>query len=369
VLRFDLPTAQRAFFEQPAEQYSGVAWPVFAAVFLATMVVGVYFATATERTGIEMLITYGGEQSVLREFRQQFGASNPYVYAGFVITQVVGPMLIMVAANLWKSNGRLVWGAAALAMFGLLVFTATASLSKAPIIVVILYILANRFLSKWKGGKIRKTAIIVPVTAMLSLGTLGYALTYGESASDALNDTISRIFIAPLVSVHGYLHVYPNIVPFADGLGIGLIARFLGVQNFVTPDVTVGTIIAGPNTGFNSIWSADLWANFGWAGVILGSTFVGAAMLFLDRWCLVRKRSAIMVALYAFMLVSSTQLSEASIFTMLLSGGLVIAPVLAWLLEMGDAGRQTIDGRETKNLGPETGKACKPIALPEGVSD
>ncbi|MGH7294341.1 MAG: hypothetical protein ACRELB_05385 [Polyangiaceae bacterium] len=334
VMQFDMHAAQRRFFEQPAEQRSSVALPVFGAIFLATAVVGVYFVTATEHTGLEMLINYGGEQRILRTFSEEFGAANPYAYAGTVINWVIGPMLIMVASNLWRSNRRLAWAAAAAAVFVLLVFTSTASLSKAPIIMVMLYILTNGFLSKWDGGKIKPRAIAIPVAVMLALGTLGYALTYGKSIGDALDDTISRIFVVPLVSVHGFLYVYPNVVPFANGMGIGLVARMFDVPNFVTPDAIVGTLASGPNTCFDSIWTTDLWANFGWAGVFVGGAFVGALLLFLDRWCLMRKRTAVTVALYAFMLVSSTQLTEASIFTMLLSGGLATAPILAWLLEI-----------------------------------
>ncbi len=135
-LGFDIHAAQKRYFSQPAEQRSAVAVPVFVAIFMATIVVGIMFITATEHTGIEMLITYGGEQRILRTFREQFGAANPYAYAGTVINWVVGPILIMVAANLWRSNARLASGVSALAMFGLLVFTSTASLSKAPIIML-----------------------------------------------------------------------------------------------------------------------------------------------------------------------------------------------------------------------------------------
>ncbi len=204
--------------------------------------------------------------------------------------------------------------------------------------------------------------MVVPVAVMLALGTLGYALTYGKSVGDALDDTISRIFVVPLASVHGFLYVYPHVVPFANGLGIGLMAKLFSVQDFVTPDAIVGTLVSGPNTCFDSIWTTDLWANFGWAGVFIGSAFVGALLLLLDRWCLMRKRTAVTVALYSFMVVSSTQLTEASIFTMLLSGGLATAPLLAWLLEIGEGGGSPVlarlrGARARASLAPASGPA------------
>src|SRR5205823_1255932 len=85
--------------------------------------------------------------------------------------------------------------------------------------------------------------------------------------------------------------------------------------------------------GFNGFWSTDLWASFGYPGVIVGSAFVGAFMVLLD-WLTLRWlwKTELVVALYAFLIVDSVRAGSVSIFTMLASGGLALAPLLAALI-------------------------------------
>jgi hypothetical protein len=348
IARFSIPDEQRRFFGASLGS-AAVNVPRYVVIFVATLALGLLFVGSTEQTGIEMLVTHGGEQALLRRFRNEFRESNPYSYAGFVITYVIGPMLMMMAINVWRRERKPAWAAAAAVMLGLLVVTSTASLAKAPIVVLMLYVLANQFLSNWGGKQIRIVQVAVPAVLVLGLGALGYALTYGHGPAEAFEDTIDRIFVIPLMCVHAYLYVYPNVVDFEHGMGIGLVAKLLDTPAYTSPAAVVGYAVTHSNSTSEAIWSTDLWANFGWPGVIIGSAAIGALMVSLDRWCLLRPRGPATIALYAFFLVSSIHVAEVTIFTMLLSRGLIIAPLLAWLLEAGLASpgqaRESIGGR------------------------
>ncbi|MCC6652924.1 MAG: hypothetical protein IT348_17350 [Candidatus Eisenbacteria bacterium] len=344
LLQFRLGEAQRHFFSQiTVVDARVVRWPVFGAVLVFSVVAAIYYIGGSERTGIEMLVSHSREAVTLRDFRQEVGATNPFSYVGFLAGQVTGPFLLMITIAMWLRTRGLVWAMLALGLVVLIFLAATMSLSKAPIIVVALYVMLAVFVGRWDGGRVRLTHVVAPAGLVLALGSLGYVLTYGKSAAHALEDTVDRLVVVPLVSVHGFLHVYPDLVPFQNGLGIGTIAKLADVSGYVSPSLVVGTVIAGQGVCADSIWSVDLWANFGWPGVILGSAGVGGILAFLEYWCLLQSRTVVSVAVYAFLLGATTRLAEGSIFTMLLSGGLVLVPVLGWFLDRSWHARKTLE--------------------------
>lgn len=329
VLQHRTSDAQRRFFSQPMSAGTEVLRPfAFAFTLIVSVVAALYYISASERTGIEMLVAHSQEVVTLRTFRQDFGATNPYSYVGFLAGQVTMPVLLMVAVALWIRTRSWAWALLVFGMTAIIFVAVTMSLSKAPIVVVAIYVMLAVFLGRWDGARLRVREVVLPAVVVLLLGSAGYAATYGSSASDSLGDTLDRLFVVPLISVHGFLHVYPDLVPFHEGLGIGTVAKLAGVSNYVSPPLIVGTAIAGQGVCADSIWSVDLWANFGWPGVLLGSAGVGGVLVLLENWCLHQARTAVNVAVYAFLMGATARLAEGSIFTMLLSGGLVIVPLL-----------------------------------------
>src|ERR1019366_9712971 len=119
------------------------------------------------------------------------------------------------------------------------------------------------------------------------LGLLGYYITYELRASEAAVWTVNRLVLAPQVGVDSFLFVYPYILPFNHGLGIGLVGRVFGWQYFRNPPAEVAFIMTGNlHTTFNAFWSTEMWASFGYAGVVIGSFVVGAVLCGLDAWLL-----------------------------------------------------------------------------------
>lgn len=335
-LRFDVVETQQHFFEQTAGAVTGLRVPVYVALVIPTFVVGVLYATSTERTGIEMLFEFGGEHDMLSAYRVAFATENPYAYGGAMVNQLFGPVLMSIAFNMWRIERKAVWGVVALALFGMLVMTSTASLHKAPLIILIFHVFANFFFLRTRSPRIPVRAVLGTTGIVAAVGTAGYALTYGQSALDALGSTVSRVFIAPIVAIHAYLHVYPGLIDFNYGLGIGLIAKIADVKDYLNPPVLVGRLTAGPNVCFNGLWSTEMWAAFGWPGVIVGSMCVGALLVVLDRWAMARRRTATSVALFSWLVIASVGLGEGSIFTAMLSGGIGLVVPLSWLLEAGE---------------------------------
>jgi len=163
------------------------------------------------------------------------------------------------------------------------------------------------------------------------LGSVGYYLTYDMGADDAVQATVDRVFVVPQQVVDWFLYVYPRMIDFNHGLGIGLVAKIFGTRDYVNPPFAVCGIITGdPRGSANGVWSTEFWAMFGYPGVIIGSAAVGALMVLLDRWCLERPRTATAAALYAYLIGATLTVPSMSIFTALLSGGLGSAPIFIW---------------------------------------
>src|SRR5262249_21254436 len=156
---------------------------------------------------------------------------------------------------------------------------------KAPIVILLFYYLANRYLNKGRQGVSSRFSAVAATVTIVGV-SLGYYATYGYQGAEAIRETLSRIFVAPLVGVQSYLFVFPNVLAFHYGAGIGLIQRLLGVRDLLDPPVAVAAIVSGPDVCFNTMWTADMWAAWGWPGVFVGALIVGALVVWLDRWCL-----------------------------------------------------------------------------------
>jgi hypothetical protein len=201
--------------------------------------------------------------------------------------------------------------------------------------MLLLFVVASFYVSSQRYPAVDRRIAVGAVAVILIVGTAAYVATTSLDVFDSVRFVLDRVFLIPQEALDAFLHVYPYEVPYSGGLGVGLFARLAGVTDYQSPALLVGYLSTGSaRVDLECFWACDLWANFGYVGVAIGSVFVGALVVSLDRWCLrVMKRTAVGSALYAFMLVQSIQIVHVSIFTMLLSGGFVIAPLIAWFLD------------------------------------
>lgn len=332
ILQLDIPTAQEKFFNAQIPVEDAADRSFYFSLLVPAVLIALAYVFAQGTSGFEMLLSAAGNYDKIREFRLGFYDQNPYQYAGSIVNNSIGPILLLTALNTHAISRRPMWRLVSLGLFATLFLTATAALHKAPVVVLILHVLVNRFIRTGEARRLVRFA--VPALAILvPLIVVGFVVTYGQGTSAALESTGMRIFVAPIVGVHAFLFVYPDVLPFNNGLGIGLLAKIYGVQYYVNPPVVVGQIVAGPNVVLDCIWSSEMWAAWGDIGVLLGSVAVGALIVSLEWWCLRQARSTTSIATYAFLIVVGIAVPELSIFTVLLSGGLVIGPTVARFLE------------------------------------
>jgi len=285
-----------------------------------------------------ILTLAGRSPGAITEFRYGSGAAfGLMLYPLSIFATVVGPLLLLITINVARTSLGPERKAALLMILALslaLLLTAASTLQRAPVVMLLLFVVASLYVSSRRYPAVDRRIALMAVGAILVVGTAAYLATTSLDVLDSVRFVLDRVFLIPQQALDAFLHVYPYEIPYSGGLGVGLFARLAGVTDYQSPALLVGYMSTGSaRVDLDCFWACDLWANFGYFGVAIGSVFVGALVVSLDRWCLhVMKRSAVGSALYAFLLVQSIQMVHVSIFTMLLSGGFVIGPVIAWFL-------------------------------------
>jgi hypothetical protein len=307
------------------------------------LIIGITIATALVVAlppGVSGLLTLaGGSPSAIYQFRQTSGQNlGLFAYPLSVFGGVVGPLLLLVTINLARSSlrqERLVVFVLLIAATTALLLISASTLQRAPIIFLLLFALMGWSVSSSQYPSAQRWVMAALAAIVLVGGAATYVFTYSIGGSEALREVLERLYLAPQQSLDAFLHIYPSEVAFSGGAGIGLISRVLRLPDYQSPALLAGYLSTdAPRIDLNCYWACDLWANFGYVGVVLGSFLVGGVLVSLDRWCLLgMKRTAAGCALYAFMLIQATQVASISFFTMLFSGGLILAPALAWVLE------------------------------------
>jgi hypothetical protein len=330
---FELPQLQRAFFGQKPDpappRMVGFLVLIGMAIGLALL-----FTFGAGRTGWELLAEEARNERVLREFRLAYVDENPFYYVGSYAKNLLLPVAMLTALNLAAFGGRRRWAAAGWGLFGMLLLTSIANLHKLPVIIALLFVLLNRSLRTSRNEITGFRPLLLPGVIILLVGPILYFVTYDLTGQDAFAATLTRIMVVPQACLEGFLHVYPSKLPFNHGLGIGLVSKLLGSRSYVSPPFAVGEYISGdPNVSANAFWSSEMWAAFGYAGVVLGSMFTAGFLVSLDALMLRRRRTAMSAATYAYLVVASLAVPSVSILTAMLSGGLALAPLLLTLLD------------------------------------
>lgn len=307
---------------------------LFYVLALGSCVGAVAYAFGAGRTGAEVLLASGEDTASLRSFRQSFATDNPYGYVGALINNVVGPLSLLIALNRAKLRRNAANIALAGALMVCLLLSSLASLQKAPIALLLLVVVLNFYWIQRGESRVRIRIWLAAAGVVVLVGLVGYMVTYHLSVSEAASWTRDRILVIPVAGVDAFLWVYPDKVEFNGGMGIGMLARLAGETDYISPPLLVGAIMAREGTSLNAFWSTELWAAFGYPGVIFGSFIVGAAMITIDRWALSFRRSELAAAQYAVLMVIAIKMLSTSFFTALLSGGLILTPMIAAALIM-----------------------------------
>jgi hypothetical protein len=262
-------------------------------------------------------------------FRLNFADSPNYLYR--LVLAAVAPMFVI--WGLWSGISNRSWllPLAASLLFAITLIGEIELLSKAPpvffvvqLMLAALLTLTNRI--TWKlvllGGL--SVFIIVYVTTRLIIvfpaGMSPIAFVY------------SRLFEVESQTLLEYFATFPQIHPHTWGANIAPIAALKGVPFVPGYNVVAYTWFGSHDITNPSVFIADAWAAYGYAGVILFSVAAGAICRSIDIAFLAPGKSVVGIAVLAATFAGVLMLMTKALNTALLSGGLLLAPILAAIL-------------------------------------
>jgi oligosaccharide repeat unit polymerase len=304
-------------------------WPLLSVMVVVTLFMA-WVSVAEKHLSViaGYLLVAGGEVDKIA-YRQQYGGSEIYIYR--VLVNSIAPMLIVWGALAgWT---RRWWPLIAVATL-LLVATVLGkldTLSKAPIalfliqLVLVVYLVFRNTIT-WRGvlAGLGVTLIVFYPIIRLSIPEL--------DSSEVLSFFYYRAFDISNEAVLEFFGAYPGRLPHAWGSNIHLLAKILGLEYAPSFD-SVSRVWRGTGgSTTTAMFIADAWADFSFAGVIVFSIVAGVICRAIDLALLARGKTVIAVAVLAAAFIGIYNVMISALPTAVLSGGLVLPPLLAVII-------------------------------------
>ena len=202
-----------------------------------------------------------------------------------------------------------------------------------------LLVLSNR--ASWKLGALAAFALVLVyvATSLIMVFPEGHsplAVAYG------------RIFETESQSLMENFAVFPALHPFMWGTNIRPVALLLG-KPFEPVFSVVAFIWYGTHDVTSpSVFIADAWAGFGYAGVLAFSIVAGAVCRAIDLMFLVLGKTVVAIAVLCATFMGVFTLTTSALNIALMSGGLLLPAVLALVLSAASrASLYYLDSLET----------------------
>lgn len=322
--------AERALIEWDAQELQDKTDPrLLAAVLILLLLAMTFFSLREDHIGTISRFFSADNNEARNLIRLRDGGSPSYSYR--VMLGAIAPMFVI-----WGLFSGMVGRSWRLLLVAVLLLAATMigkveTLSKAPPIFFVAQLMLATLLAfsnriSWKlvlfGGAALALVVLVATNLIM-------VLPEGDSI---LHRAYSRVFEAETQSLLENFAVFPQIHPHMGGANIRPVAALLNV-----PFVPAYTIVAEVWYGNRSVTSpslfiADAWADFSFAGVFIFSVIAGIVCRTIDLFFLPLGKSVVGVAVLAASFLGVLSLLIAALNTALLSGGLLLAPMVAAIL-------------------------------------
>jgi ABC-type multidrug transport system fused ATPase/permease subunit len=262
-------------------------------------------------------------------FRAHDGGSPNYLYR--VILTAIAPMFLI-----WGLLAGLKNRSAPLLLAAGLLFVATMigkieTLSKAPpaflliqIAMAVFLVYANRI--SWKtvvGGFVVVALVFYVVTRLV--------IVFPPTVSP-IEAVYSRVFEVENETLVENFAVFPHLHPFMWGGNIRPLAFLMGKPYEPSFSLVAYIWYGDHDVTSPTLFIADAWADFAYAGVFLYSVIAGVVCRGIDLAFLARGKSVVAIAVLSASLMGILSLLTTALNIALFSGGLLLAPILAAIL-------------------------------------
>ena len=261
-----------------------------------------------------------------RNLFRSYGGSPEYFYR--VVLSAVAPIFVVwgVTTAILRKSWFLLLSSCLLIV--LTIVGDIQTLSKAPPAMFVLQlataailIFTNRV--SWKLLLCGALAVFVVVYASTNL------MMIFHDAWTAAMAVYSRVFEAENQSLFENFATFPRVHPHMWGANIHAIALSMGETYTPTYKIVARLWYGTDAVTSPSLFIADAWAGFSYGGVILFSLVAGFVCRSLDLVFLAKGKSVLAIAVLSAALLGIFTLLTTALNTAFLSGGLLLAPVLA----------------------------------------
>jgi hypothetical protein len=303
-------------------------------VICALFLLMLFFSIKENHIGtIEHFFSIKGDNTARNLFRAHFGSSPNYWYR--VVLSAVAPIFViwgLLAGVLNRAWPLLV---AAVLLFLVTMVGKVETLSKAPpaffllqIMLAALLVFTNKI--SWK--------VVVPGVLVISLViylTTRLIIVFSPEISP-LGAVYSRIFEVETETLVENFAVFPRLHPFMWGANIRPVAMLMGVPYVPSYSLVAYTWHGDPDITSPTLFIADAWTDFSYAGVVVYSIIAGAICRSIDFVFLARGKSVVGIAVLSATFWGILTLITTALNVALFSGGLLLAPILATMLVAAD---------------------------------
>jgi len=152
---------------------------------------------------------------------------------------------------------------------------------------------------------------------------IGYPLQF------AFYSLFNRIFMVPARVAMVHYMVFPDYINFLYGSSMNYISYFLGkelfpLSNYLYLYFYPWGAADNPSGFLNATYTSEMWANFGWFGIMLSAIFLGFFLHSVNLWVWKLKKTPEIISIYSVMLASVLNLISGNVTVFLLSKGFII---------------------------------------------
>ncbi len=319
-------TALQGWNSQSLQDDAASRW-LLLIVILALLLFMLFISVRENHVGtIRHFFSIKDDNAARNLFRADFGGSRNYFYR--VILGAVAPMFVIwgflsgAVARSWLLI------LASFALFGVTMTGKIETLSKAPIAFFIFQLLLAALLIMTNRISV-KVAILGGLAISLLIFAIVKLVMILPDGTSALSAAYARVFEAESQSLLENFAVFPAVHPFMWGANVRPVAMLLGLPYTPSFSMVANIWYGDPNLTEPSLFIADAWADFSYAGVLVYSVIAGAVCRSIDLAFLARGKTVVAIAVLGATFWGITVLLTTALNIALLSGGLLLAPVLA----------------------------------------
>jgi hypothetical protein len=262
-------------------------------------------------------------------YRLNHGGSSNYLYR--LALGTVAPMLVIWGLlSGWVNRSWILILAAGLLFFAVMIGKSD-TLSKAPpafflIQLIVAGVLAVGNRMSWRTGLIVlfATILVLYVIVKLSISSFG---DFG-----ALGFLYYRVFEVPSEAVLETFGAFPFRYPHTWGANIRPLAAIMG-RDYVPSFTIISQLWHGASGATsNALFIADAWVDFSYAGVLMFSLIAGMICRAIDAIYLSNGKTVVGISVIGAVFVGIFTLLVSALNTAVLSGGLLLAPLIASMI-------------------------------------